>query len=144
MRSVLVFAAVLIAGCASGYSQFYKGAPWATPDAIAKARSGPAPKEPALAHGGGNPSDVVAAYAQQGYVPIGYSSFNTGHRESDANAVAQGEKIGADLVVVIDPRYTGSVTSSVPITTPTSSTSYTTGTAFRFFRCASGSASQGA
>jgi membrane-associated protease RseP (regulator of RpoE activity) len=32
-------------------------------------------------------------------------------------------------VVILNPRYTGSVTSSVPITTPTTSTSYSTGTA---------------
>jgi hypothetical protein len=128
MRAVLALLTLLITGCASGYSQFYKPAPWATPEAIAKTRSAPAPKEPALAHAGGIPSDVVAAYARQGYVPIGYSSFNSGHQESDANAASQGEKIGADLVVVIDPRYTGSLTSNVPITTPTSSTCYTTGT----------------
>jgi PDZ domain len=129
MRAVLVLSALLVAGCASGYSQFYKAAPGATPDAIARVRSGPAPKEPALVHDGGNSSDVLAAYVRQGYVAIGYSSFNSGHRESDANAVSQGEKVGADLVVVFDPRYTGSVTSSVPMTTPTSSTSYTSGTA---------------
>jgi hypothetical protein len=129
MRALFVLSALLIGGCASGYSQFYKAVPGATPDAIAKDRSGPAPKEPAVAHAGGNPSDVVAAYTRQGYITIGYSSFNSGHRESDSNAVSQAQKVGADLVVVIDPRYTGSVTSSVPITTPTSSTSYTTGTA---------------
>ncbi len=60
---------------------------------------------------------------------IGYSSFNTGHRQSDSDAIEQGAKVGADLVLVVDPKYSGTVTTSVPITTPTTSTSYTTGTA---------------
>lgn len=37
--------------------------------------------------------------------------------------------MGADLVVVMSPKYVGSVTTSIPITTPTTQTAYTTGTA---------------
>ena len=66
---------------------------------------------------------------RHGYALIGYSSFSSGHRESESNAVNQGERVEADIVVVIDPRYTDSVTTSVPLTPPTSQTSYTTGTA---------------
>lgn len=129
MRAAWILFVLLTAGCASGYRQFYQTAPWATPEAIAKVRSAPPPKTPALNHGGGDPRNMVDAYARQGYVLIGYSSFNGGRTADDDDAVAQGEKVGADVVVVIDPKYTGSVTSSVPITTPTTNTSYTTGSA---------------
>jgi hypothetical protein len=68
-------------------------------------------------------------YARLGFTAIGYSSFNSGRSESEKNAIAQGQKVGADLVVIVNPSYTGSVTSQLPITTPTTSTSYTTGSA---------------
>src|SRR5690242_11140832 len=42
------------------------------------------------------------------------------------------QRVGADLVVILNPRCTGSTTSSVPITTPSTSTSYSTGTATAF------------
>lgn len=132
MRAALVLSALLLCSCASGYGQFYTNAPGATPETIAKYRSGAPPKVPSLDHAGGQPADVVAAYARGGYALIGYSSFNSGHRESDGSALSQGKKVGADLVVVIDPKYTGSITTSVPITTPTATTSYTTGTATAF------------
>ncbi|MGH3430652.1 MAG: PDZ domain-containing protein [Terriglobales bacterium] len=130
MRRFAPSVALLLAGCASGYGQFYQSTPGATPEVIAANRAAPPPKSPQLEHAGGaNGQAVVDAYLRQGYALIGYSSFNSGHRESESNAVAQGERVGADIVVVIDPHYTGSVTTSVPLTTPTSQTSYTTGTA---------------
>jgi hypothetical protein len=62
-------------------------------------------------------------------VAIGYSSFTSGHNASEEDAVKEGSAVGADLVVVMSPKYAGSVTTSIPITTPTSQTAYTTGTA---------------
>lgn len=132
MRTFLVITALFLGGCASGYSEFYKSVPNATPELIAKTRETPPPKVPALEHAGGAPADIMAAYARRGYGLIGYSSFNSGRRESDRNALAQGEDVEADLVVVVDPTYTGSISTSVPITTPTTTTSNTTGTATAF------------
>lgn len=129
MRILLTLGVCLLCGCASGYAKFYRSAVGATPEVITKNRAAPAPKAPALERAGGAPVDVVAAYGRRGYALIGYSSFNSGRRESDSAAVAQGADVGADIVVVVDPRYTGSVSTTVPITTPTATTSYTTGTA---------------
>jgi membrane-associated protease RseP (regulator of RpoE activity) len=130
MRSMLVLAAVLLTGCASsGYRQFYQPMSGVTPADIAQARAAPPPKVPALEHAVGPGPQVQAAYGRRGYAMIGYSSFNSGHNEGDAGALAQGAKVQADLVVVIDPQYTGSLTSSVPITTPTTQTAYTNGSA---------------
>ncbi|HVN99193.1 MAG TPA: PDZ domain-containing protein [Steroidobacteraceae bacterium] len=128
MRSALVLLAALIAGC-SGYSQFYTAAPGATPDLIAKIRANPPPALPEVEHAGGNPQDILSPYLRRGYGLIGYSSYSAGGRQSDSGAVDQAKKVGADIVVIISPTYAGSVTSSMPITTPTTSTSYTTGTA---------------
>lgn len=130
MRSILALTALFLAGCAtSGYSQFYRGMEGVTAADIAQARAAPPPKVPALEHAAGPGPRAQIEFGRRGYVMIGYSSFNSGRAESDEGALAQGAKVGADLVVVIDPRYTGSVTTTLPITTPTTQTSYTNGSA---------------
>ncbi len=122
--------ALLIVGCASGYSTHYTPAAGATPEAISANRADPPPEIPHLEHSAQTNGDVIASeYAKQGYSVIGYSFFNAGRNESEKDALQQGKKVGADLVVILNPKYTGSITSNVPVTTPTTSTSYTTGSA---------------
>lgn len=121
---------LLISGCASGYSTHYTPATGATPEAISANRAALPPETPHLEHSAQTNGDAIASeYAKQGYSIIGYSFFNTGQRESEKDALQQGKKVGADLVVILNPKYTGSITSNVPITTPTTSTSYTSGSA---------------
>ena len=129
-KIALVLLTTALTACASGYSQFYTAFPDATPEAIAKVRVAPPPAVPLVDHSPTVPNPEQ--YARLGYVPIGYSSFNSGRNESEKNAIAQGQKVGADLVVIVNPSYTESVTSQLPITTPTTSTSYTTGSATAF------------
>jgi membrane-associated protease RseP (regulator of RpoE activity) len=130
MRTILALVVLILAGCAtSGYSQFYQSMSGVTPADVAQTRAAPPPKVPGLEHAVGEGPQVQAAYGRRGYVLIGYSSFNSGHSEKDASALAQGAKVRADLVIVIDPHYTGSLTSTLPITTPTTQTSYTNGSA---------------
>lgn len=126
-KLVIVLLASTLAACASGYSQFYTAVPGATPEVIARSRAAPPPATPLVEYSPTVPDPDQ--YARLGYAAIGYSSFNSGHNESEKNAIAQGQRVGADLVVIVNPTYTGSVTSQLPITTPTSSTSYTTGSA---------------
>lgn len=118
----------LLTGCASGYRQFYRPAQGATPEAIARLRAAPPPEMPLVERAA--PADhaaVLDAYAKRGYVTIGSSMFNSGRAEQESAAIAQGRTVAADLVLILNPRYTGSVTTSLPITTPTSSTTYSTG-----------------
>ncbi len=130
MRGLLVFSVVVaLAGCENGYSKFYRPYQGATPELIAKVRASPAPTIPILEHSNAKPDDVLGAYVRNGYMPIGYSSFNSGQRAPDSEALSQAKGVGADLVVVFDPQYTGSITTSIPITTPTSTTSYSQGNA---------------
>jgi hypothetical protein len=130
MKSICVaIMALILGGCASGYNQFYTRIPGATPEVIAGTRASPAPVEPRLERTDQSPQVVNEAYGRHGYAAIGYSAFTSGHNESEASAVKQGAAVGADLVVVMSPKYAGSVTTSIPITTPTSRTSYTSGSA---------------
>ena len=127
---IAISASLSIVGCTNGYSQFYTPAPGATPEVISATRASAAPQNPAIERSAfGNTEQLLAAYAKRGYLVIGESSFNSGERVSDEDATKQGQAVGADLVLIFVPQYTGSVTSSVPITTPTTNTSYTTANA---------------
>ena len=122
--------AALVSGCASGYKQFYIPAQGATPEVISTRRVAPPPPIPILERAPfGDTKAILDAYTKRGYVMIGSAVFNSGKSESEDAAVNQGREVGADLVLVLNPKYSGSVTSSIPITTPTTSTSYTTGSA---------------
>jgi len=124
---------MLLAGCASGYKDFYRPTQGLTAEALAARRSSPPPATPVVERAQpGNGRELLDGYAKRGYIVIGQSMFNSGRRESDDAAVRQGIAVGADLVVILNPRYTGSFTSSVPVTTPTTSTSYSSGTATAF------------
>lgn len=117
----LLAASLLLSACVSGYSEFYQGA---SPELVAmqKGKSASATTIPTLERVGKLGDGWELVYFKRGYVSVGYASFNSGRRETDDNAVQQGQKIGADLVVVVAPRYTGTVTSSVPIDLPTTRT----------------------
>lgn len=118
------------AGCTNGYRQFYTPAPGTTPETISSNRASAPPLIPAVERAPFGPTDrLFAEYEKRGYLVIGESSFNSGESESDEHALKQGQAVGADLVLIFVPQYTGSVTSSVPITTPTTNTSYTTANA---------------
>jgi len=130
--AALAGTAALLAGCANGYAQFYRPAQGATPDVIASLRVAPASGQPFVeraAPPGSDATQLLDAYAKRGFVLIGSATFNSGHNESENAAIQQGVKVGADLVLILNPRYTGSTTTAVPLTVPTTSTSYSTGTA---------------
>lgn len=126
---VLSLLAFVLGGCANGYQQFYQSYPGATPETIAKIRTAPPPATPQVEHIPSMNASVFEAYAKQGYIALGHSAFNSGQRQPDTLAIDQGRAVGADLVVIVNPRYSGTVTTSVPITTPTTATSYSSGTA---------------
>ena len=128
----LAVAVAFVAGCASNsYAEFYNNAPGVTPEMIASGRSNPPPNEPAVARA--STFDGLAdAYTRRGYGPIGASSFSSGNNERDESAVKQAKQVGADLVVIVDPKFSESRTTSVAMTTPTTSTSFTNGSATAF------------
>ncbi len=130
--AMLLASALFLAGCASGYSQFYRPAPGMSAEGVAAMRAAPPTGQPIIERAAppGQAGDAVLdAYVKRGYVLIGSSQFNSGMAEPDEAAIEQGRKIGADLVLILDPRYTGSTTSAVPLTLPTTTTAHSTGTA---------------
>lgn len=125
---VLVCLAIATTGCATnGYKQFYTAAP--DVGSILSRRQAPAPSSPAVDHVAGTFRSVIEQYAKKGYVAIGHSSFNSGANEPDGGAISQAVAVGADRVAILHPSYTNSVTTTIPMTTPTTDTSYTSGTA---------------
>jgi hypothetical protein len=128
MKKVLIALCALLTGCASGYESFYQAS--ADASQVISRRAAPPLDAPLVEHAApANPEQVTMAYARRGYQLIGVSSFNSGMRETDKAAVEQAKKVGADLVLILNPQYTGTIQSTVPLTTPTTSTSYTTGSA---------------
>jgi hypothetical protein len=122
-----------LTGCASGYQQFYRPVQGTTPERIAELRAGPPPSMPIVERSQPrNDQALVEAYMKRGYSAIGYASFTSGRVESEDAALRQAKEVGADLVLIFDPKYAGSTTTNVPITIPTTSTAYTTGTATAF------------
>ena len=121
---------VAFSGCATGYSQFYKPANGITPEFIAQMRAAPPPSTPLVERIPPiNGAAATDAYSKRGYTLIGSAEFNSGRAESENSAIEQGKAVGADLVVILNPQYTGSESSVVPITTPTTTTTYSTGSA---------------
>lgn len=131
----IVFASLLlltVVGCATtdGYREFYTPVPGITPENVAEMRAAPPASTPQVAHLAGRfDENAQREYGRQGYKVIGYSSFTSGYRQDDDNAVDQAKKVGADFVLILGSEYAGSVTASVPLTTPTATTSFTNGMA---------------
>lgn len=122
--------AIALSGCASGYKQFYKPANGATPEAIASMRAAPPPVTPLVERAAPtNGQALIDAYRKRGYTLIGSAFFNSSKSESENAAIEQGKAAGADLVLILNPQYTGSESSIIPISTPTSTTTYSTGSA---------------
>jgi hypothetical protein len=129
MRAMLLPLVLILSGClGNGYKDFYSRVPGVSPEMIAQTRAAPAAVSPRVERAR-DASTLAEAYGRQGYFPIGYSSFNGGSGQSDAGAISQAKEVGADLVVIVDPTYTESKTANIPVTTPTSTTSQSTGNA---------------
>lgn len=127
MRMLLIlFALISITGCVNEYKTNYKAANGATPEIINALRVNPAPLTPMVERAPKlDANSLLALYTKRGYLLIGTSFFNTTNGSTDSAAAEAGKEQGADLVAIFDPQYTGSTTSQVPITTPTTTTSFT-------------------
>ena len=135
ISAALISASAALVGCASGYKEFYRPSNGFDPQRVSELRVAPPPAQPLVERARpGNPDDVLNAYAKRVYIMIGNSMFNSGRAESEDAAVLQGKEVGADLILILNPNYTGSVTTSVPITTPTTSTTYSNATATAYGR----------
>ena len=123
-------ACYFISGCVNAYKDFYTPQNGLTQEKINKLRANKPPIEPEVLRASTSESELVFnTYLKKGYAHIGSSAFNSGNEEPDADAISHGKSIGADLVVIFSPTYTGSITTSMPLVTPTTTTSYSSGSA---------------
>jgi hypothetical protein len=124
---VLLNMLALVSGCAGNpYTKFYTPAPEATLRVLPQRRVQAPPVNPELIRGI-NPTEDIPALQAEGWVVIGQSSFNGPKLDSD-DALEQARKVGADRVVMY-----GALASTehtvVPLTLPTTQTSFSNGTA---------------
>jgi hypothetical protein len=127
---VWLFTIFLLGGCASSYKEFYKSASPEFLQRVAARRVGIPPVVPIIERTQlTNSQTVLDAYTKRGYVMIGSSSFNSGGPQTDDAAIQQAKEVGADIVLILNPKYTESETRAVPISIPTTTTSYSSGTA---------------
>lgn len=134
-RTLLLLAVLGLTACASGYKEFYQSNPNLPPERIAALRVNPPTGQPIVERSRPDAAErILDAYAKRGYIMVGNSMFNSGRPESEESAIQQAVAVGADLVLILNPTYTGSVTTALPITTPTTTTSYSSATATAYGR----------
>jgi hypothetical protein len=112
---------LLLAGCTNGYEKFYQPNP--APGIGVVALSG----DPQLVAGSQDAQGTVFQMYQNGYGLVGAADFS-GPAQDRAGAIKQAKKVGASIIVV-SQKYQNTVSGSVPLTRPTSTTSFSSGTA---------------
>ncbi len=112
--------AVLLSACANGFTDYYRGL---TREQVVERVGARAEVDPKIVYTNDFKSDAEHL-VENGFMFIGESAFQAPEsRRAEANAVAQGKAIGAEIIL-LNERDAGSRTVSVPITTPTTTTSY--------------------
>lgn len=120
--SALVFCiALALSACASPYQKFYH----ATANQTLTGAIVPFSGEPAVSMGSNNPRQDVRNMYEQGYMVVGWSSF-VGPAQAKTGAITQAKAVGAERVLLYS-KYRNTVTSAVPLTLPTATTSYSSG-----------------
>lgn len=120
MRKILFVSALLaLSGCASAFETFYQP--------LNNTQVTPVPgAHPTFYASTGDPNQDVYSMFSLGFAPIGHSDFTGGQVNTDA-ALSQGAKVGATAVVV-SAKYLRTDSGIVPITMPTTNTTYVSGT----------------
>jgi S1-C subfamily serine protease len=121
-RTIVLCATILVSGCANGYQKFYSSVQPGSSGIQTLAFTG----EPRLVPGSKDDATTVQAMFGDGYGLVGVSNF-IGPSEDTSGALVQAKKIGA-AVVAISSQYQNTVSGDIPLTTPTTNTSYSAGT----------------
>jgi len=120
--TTLAAMAAVLGGCANGYAEFYQPntSPGVAQDAILFAGV------PQVRASTGDARQDIDIMYTDGYGAVGAATFN-GPMNNIGGAIAQAKKVGAS-VVVANRRYTDTLSGVLPLTMPTSQTSYSNGT----------------
>lgn len=124
--TALAFFYFALTGCVNNnpYTAYYTNLSGTnTPETIAKIRATPPPEIPLVDHAPTKDGQArLDTWARKNYVAIGRSSFNSSGFIPEKLAVEQGKAVKADLIVLMDPEYSGSYVTSKAVIKPTSST----------------------
>lgn len=123
----LLLTAGILSACGSPYSKFYQPIPGIANSPIPIV---PFSGEPTVGLGSGDVRNDIRTMYEQGYGLIGHSNF-VGPAQNQSGAVAQAKTVGAARVLIYS-KYRNTVTGSIPITVPTATTSYSSGTVNTF------------
>lgn len=117
--------AIALVGCATTapYSSFYRG----EPDGRTLPGYADEPSSPRIVTTTDHKKDLDD-YMRRGYTVLGEVAFSTGSPVDERDVIAQAQKVGASLVLTAN-KYTHTVNTAIPMTVPTTSTSYSTGSA---------------
>lgn len=122
---LLIASLVLCLACKNPYTDFYhdltKGADVSK---VAEIPTG----DPTIYRGQNYDNDYIQM-SENGYLLLGYSSFNAGNNVNKDSAINHGKKIKAAVVLLYDPKYTGTNSGSVPLLMPNNTTTYSSGSA---------------
>lgn len=122
MRFILTLSiAMLLGACANPYGEFY------SPNSVPSFMLSPYSGKTILVTGTTFDQDYERMF-QDGYLPLGHSSFN-GAEVSEDGALVQAKLVGADAIILYRS-YTNTRTGTTTLTTPTSQTSYHSGTVY--------------
>lgn len=120
-RLLLLLSLLSVGGCATPYAEFYHDNLGGI-DVSRDKRFADAPSEPIVSKGR-DPQTDGERMAEEGYVQIGYSSFNAAD-VSINGAIDQAKKVHAHRVLVYSD-YKNTVSGSMPLTVPNTQTSTT-------------------
>lgn len=124
--ALVACAVALLSACANPYSQYYKGTADVRGNAYYDSSGGPV-----RVLGMTTPKQDIDNLFRRGYVLIGESNFTAPSSTSERLLIEQANKIGAH-VVLSSAQYQNTVQGAIPMTVPTTNTSYTTGSATAF------------
>lgn len=122
MRSIiiLIFTSIMLCGCVNNFEQFYVDVSQNFQGNY-QLNAG----EPHIIQGSNDMDADVVEMLSQGYVQIGYSSFQSGAAQMQ-QLTNQAKEVGAWKVLAYES-YAGTVSGNIPITLPDTQTTYHSG-----------------
>lgn len=128
MRRVSVLCVLLFvfSGCANNYAKFYNDLSGGM-NVFENSNLVVPTTTPILIQGSDVQNDT-ARMREDGYMLLGYSSFNAGP-VNQSGAISQAKKVHADTAIVYS-RYTGTISGSMPIMMPDQQTTYHSGSIY--------------
>jgi hypothetical protein len=114
-------------GCKNPFAEFYHDQTGGH-DLVAEGRIGKGTGSPQVYTGTTPEADSLRMY-EDGYLLLGYSSFNGNASVEKDDAISHGVRVGATTILLYPPKHTGTRSGSMPLVLPNNTTTYSTGSA---------------